>query len=236
MRYLGGKTNLGKEISDILEKLCPPNTVNGYIEPFCGALGVMSHMTSKGYKKYLSYDLCEDLIILWQELKNNTFVYPKKINEKLWNKYKFAEPSSARAFFGFGLSFGGKWFSTYIGNYSDIDKEVKQTKNSLEKMKVRIKNVSFVRSDYKNIKPKNMLIYCDPPYKDTMTYKAVNNFDSDEFWKIIRIWSKHNTVVVSEFSAPKDFKCIWKKKRKININKVTGHNVYRYEKLYMFTS
>ena len=32
-----------------------------------------------------------------------------------------------------------------------------------------------------------------------------------KFWEIIRKWSQQNIVVISEETAPKDFKCIWKK-------------------------
>ena len=34
-------------------------------------------------------------------------------------------------------------------------------------------------------------------------------FDNDEFWDIMRKWSKNNLVVVSETDAPEDFIEIW---------------------------
>lgn len=79
-----------------------------------------------------------------------------------------------------------------------------------------LKEVKFTNKDYRELKPKNMLIYCDPPYKET-TYpikyrrdiKYYDKFDNDEFWEIMRIWSKNNIVIISETSAPTDF--IWEK-------------------------
>ena len=63
-------------------------------------------------------------------------------------------------------------------------------------------------------KNKNVVIYCDPPYKGTKGYKD-DNFNSDEFWDFIRIYSKEGVkILVSEYEAPEDFKCIWSMNRK----------------------
>lgn len=56
-----------------------------------------------------------------------------------------------------------------------------------------------------------MVIYCDPPYKGTKKYSNAVNFDYDEFWDIMRKWTKYNIVLVSEEFAPDDFECIWQK-------------------------
>lgn len=39
MKYLGGKHTIGKDISELLNDLCPSDLVDGYIEPFCGSFG-----------------------------------------------------------------------------------------------------------------------------------------------------------------------------------------------------
>ena len=41
MKYVGGKHGIGKLIANFMENKCPPDGVNGYIEPFCGSLDVV---------------------------------------------------------------------------------------------------------------------------------------------------------------------------------------------------
>jgi DNA adenine methylase len=214
MRYLGGKTNIGKEIAKVLKEIAPPDTVKGYCEPFCGSLGVMVHMVDD-YHKTLAYDKCKDLILLWKEIKKGMFKVPRNVSERTWNKYKKQkEPSAMRAFIGFGCSFGGVWFSGFVNKYdpNGIKSAIKSIKRK-EKYVKKINKIGY--KDYKNVKLKGYLVYCDPPYNNKTEYKATNNnntgFDSDEFWDIIRKWSKDNIVIISEYKAPKDFKCIWKK-------------------------
>ena len=64
----------------------------------------------------------------------------------------------------------------------------------------------------------NILIYCDPPYKFNKfpvkyrtSTKKYNTFDIDEFWNIMREWSKNNYVFISEVEAPEDFVSVWER-------------------------
>jgi len=63
----------------------------------------------------------------------------------------------------------------------------------------------------------------------------VGKFNHNKFWNIIRKWSKNNIVIVSEYTAPKDFKCIWKKKKKFNY--ICDNSIKKYiEKLFIVKS
>lgn len=238
MRYLGGKKKLGKEIASVLSKYGDPDKVDGYIEPFCGSLGVMVHMVDKGYKTCKAYDSCKDLILLWKSLKADTFKFPKSVSERTWLRYKNDKtPSAMRAFIGFGCSFGGIWFSTYAQKYYKHAiyraPVVKESTRSCQKMVPRIKKINTIGcKDYKQHHLKNFLIYCDPPYSNTSGYKAVNSFNNNEFWDKVREWSKNNIVIVSEYTAPKDFKCIWKKKR-VESGSLTKFRTSKTEKLFI---
>lgn len=66
--------------------------------------------------------------------------------------------------------------------------------------------------------------------KITTSY-STGNFDHDKFWNIMRKWSKNNVVIISEFRAPKDFKCIWKKERKLTSIHIERKKVF--EKLFI---
>lgn len=67
----------------------------------------------------------------------------------------------------------------------------------------------------------NMLIYCDPPYAGTTKYRS-GEFDSERFWQWVREGSQLDnvTILVSEYSAPEDFECIWEKDVTVMLKKV----------------
>ena len=67
--------------------------------------------------------------------------------------------------------------------------------------------------DYKYIdtdKYRNCLFYLDPPYIGTTQYKK-QLIDYDEFYLFCRRLSENNIVIISEYTMPDDFKCIWQK-------------------------
>jgi len=235
MRYLGGKTRIGKEISQVLIKYGPPDQVNGYCEPFCGALGVMIHMVDKGYKKTKAYDKCKDLVLLWKEIKAGTFKYPKNVSERTWKRYKRdPTPSAMRAFVGFGCSFSGAWFKGYSNKYKNFRRCAhRETINSIKKKEDYIKQITHIgHKDYHKVDLRGYLIYCDPPYNNTVNVgNGKNKFNTEEFWDTVRKWSRYNIVIVSEYTAPKDFKCIWKKN--INCSASPDKKQRRVEKLFI---
>ncbi len=238
MKYYGGKTIHGKEISEILKKIIIENNIHKYIEPFCGALGIMKHMKIPNYAcKYFACDASKDLILLWKSVQNKTFDNPK-INKTKWNLLKNSDNASPeKSFAGYALSFSGIYFGSYVKNYNDI------VYNNL--YRYDLSHIKFEAKDYKKLTQKvnkgGYLIYCDPPYKNTdcSPYKRLDSsieFNSDEFWNFANYWkSCGNIVVVSEFTAPKGWKCIWSKPRKNLANAYTElKQEYFVEKLFIF--
>ena len=226
MKYLGGKQRLGKHLSPFLQQIWENNRksheLNGYLEPFCGSLGVFKHMTNlPGARTYTANDYHPDLIALWKAVQVNEFKYPTSISESQYNAAKdIPSPSAYKAFVGFGLSFGGRYFGAYSQKYLGDKKEdfCKEMKHSLERTYPLIskKSVNFTNKMYQSLKPRKKFIYCDPPYAETnfpIKYrtgtKKYDVFDNNEFWDIVRRWSRDNIVVVSETTAPKDFVEIW---------------------------
>jgi len=244
MKYYGGKSRQGKEISDILKEIIEHDVdLKGYIEPFCGALGVMRHMEETGLPLY-AYDACPDLILLWKKVQNNKFKKPT-MTESKWRKLKYSKvPSALRAFAGFACSFGGIFFNGYADNSSGDRNFCDEGYKSIKKIQPHIKNVNFKYQDYKKcekqISKGSYIIYCDPPYKDTdCTFGSSHEFNSNEFFNTLRKWSSMgNIIILSEFSAPKDFKCIWTKKRKSSIRGKNNYadNKQMTEKLYILSN
>ena len=148
------------------------------------------------------------------------------------------DPIALKAFIGFGLGFGGRYFGSFAPKYANGKKEdflgemthSVQTVQSILRNPVSTPNVSFRCQDYKDViaaanasgevARANNLIYCDPPYRTTRfpikyrrDIKHYDVFDSDEFWETMRGWSAENTVLVSEMSAPDDFVEVWSMQR-----------------------
>ena len=235
MRFYGGKGVQGKQISTVILELIGDCSDTIYLEPFCGALGVLRHV-AQHFKKCYANDMCKDLIMLHKEVKNGKFQNPKITKEK-WLKYKYTTKSSAeRAFAGFGCSYGGVWFNGYISTPSNND----MIYSSLIRLIPRIQNVVFSNKDYKDFLSsfqfgkQKYVIYMDPPYKGTCNLPW-EEFDSNQFWNIVRKLSKTKgvKVIVSEVSAPSDFKCIYKFKRKNGMHNITSDKIEIEEKLYM---
>jgi DNA adenine methylase len=79
-----------------------------------------------------------------------------------------------------------------------------------------------VQAHYQNLElPPRSLIYCDPPYAGATNYEI--NFNHIEFWQWCREKSKEgHTIFISEYSAPGDFICVWKKDIVSSLTKNTG--------------
>jgi DNA adenine methylase len=77
--------------------------------------------------------------------------------------------------------------------------------------------------------PDNSIIYCDPPYSDVTGYKST--FDTYKFWDWVREKSKANTVYVSEYVAPEDFRCIWSKELSSSLSNTSKQSK---EKLFVY--
>lgn len=83
----------------------------------------------------------------------------------------------------------------------------KEGHNTLKKKILALQGVEFSHKPYWEIKPKNACIYVDPPYAGTTEY-STEKFDYDRFWSWVKAESCCNIIVVSEYTAPEDCKCI----------------------------
>ena len=120
MKYLGGKQRLGKHIAPILKDIWATyeslfsTSLEAYLEPFCGSLGVLKNMSDVTGVSILANDYHPDLIQMWNEVKAGTFVCPESVSEDEYNAAKLLpSPSALKSFIGFGMSFGGRFFGAY---------------------------------------------------------------------------------------------------------------------------
>lgn len=216
MKYVGSKARLSKNIAPIINKLISENNINTYIEPFVEGANLIQYIKCKDK---IGSDINEYLINMWQSLQNG-WLPPNELSKEMYldiknNKEQYGKALVAIA--GFCATYNAKWFGGYAGivhtkidtvrNYYDeairnIQKQI------LNLMDVQFKHCKY--SDY-NLNIKDTLIYCDPPYQGTTQYSYNKNFDYENFWEWIRRMSVYNIVLVSEYHAPNDFKCIYEK-------------------------
>lgn len=229
MRYLGGKSKLGKQIAYVINKIRTPG--QPYWEPFCGSCWVTIHV--HGAPRYCS-DGCYELIEMWKALQNG-WKPPRVVTEEMYQTAKGGGYNPGlTAFIGFGCSFGGKWFAGYArGNTSPA-----QVRRVLLEKIGKLQDVTFSFKHYAFIKPPpNSLIYCDPPYHGTEQYAGVEfDFDTECFFEMAFHWCyAGHTVIISEYTAPDEFVCVREMPTSTEIRTKDGRDP-RIERLFMHES
>lgn len=235
MRYLGGKSKIRNEVSTFL-RLCNIDN-RAYFEPFVGGAWILQEM---GGNRVTS-DGNDSLIAMYKSLQNG-WIPPDHVTEDEWSVYRELDEiqkDPMQSFCRIGCGFAGDWNGGYAKDSSEKS-YAKSTKNSLLKQLPSIKNVEFIYGLYNEHNPKNMLIYCDPPYEGTTEYGAMGKFNHEEFWQTIRKWVKDgNIVVISEYNAPKDFVCVKEIESQMGLTTVEdgiSTRGIRIEKLFMHKS
>jgi DNA adenine methylase len=127
-------------------------------------------------------------------------------------------PPHLYGYVGFCCSKFGKWWGGYSGvrkarpEYRIAEKsyQISARENLLAQVPL-MSTVELHHVDYRKLPVPNepCIIYCDPPYQDTTTYKSTQ-IDYAEFWQWCRVMHQQgNRVFVSGYSAPSDFTLLW---------------------------
>jgi DNA adenine methylase len=234
MKYLGGKSKIAKEIGLILNNLLDKHKPVAYLEPFVGAGWMIKEIN---YHTRIGSDLSHDVVLLLSAVANG-WIPPDNISEEEYKEYKKQQyPSKERGFVGFGCSWGGKWFGGFArGKTSSGEPRnyAAESKTSLIKKAKNFSAINWHHKSYLDWHPENYLIYCDPPYFGTTEYK--DKFDHSVFWEWVRLVSKNNIVLVSEFTAPNDFRVIWEKTKLTDLGSSDKSKVTVTEKLFTLNS
>jgi DNA adenine methylase len=210
--YGGGKSLTGKEIYKfITEQEDSINWEGDYFEPFCGLLGVGIHAAKDG-RAVEACDSNKDLIMMLQKIKTG-WLPPMECSREKYEELKQSQiHSPIRGFMGIAGAYSGIFFAGYrpISNGRDF---LKTTRKGLLRMKPHLDKINLIPGkSYKSFNPLGKTIYCDPPYKgNNFKSEHFDKFDHNEFWELMRLWSVNNLVLISEYSAPKDFICVWEK-------------------------
>lgn len=218
MKYVGSKNRLAKYLLPIILK--DRTKDQWYVEPFCGGCNLIDKVTGKRIANDVNFYLIEFLKAVaegWLPEKNfpESLYYAIKDNPKNY-------PPEVVGYAGFQLSYASKWFGGYRRDRIGKRRYDWEAYNHVVKQSHLLTGIRFRNVSYDELYiPDNSVVYCDPPYVNTTdAYKT--KFDSEKFWNWVREASKTNTVFVSEYAAPEDFKCVWSKEVVSSLDLNTG--------------
>lgn len=210
MQYLGGKFYIAKALSELLNTL--PGRV--YIEPFCGGLYVAERVNAE---QVLLNDACKALITTYRAVQAG-WDPPTALDHGEWLALKAVQDPNdpLTAFAGFGVSYAGKWFTSYAKD-NPGNRYAEQARNTLLRKLKALQRAVFTADHYADVQvPNGAVVYCDPPYAGTAGYDAVGPFDSDAFWAWAAELSDRAFVLVSEYAAPADWVPVWTGTKAVN--------------------
>lgn len=218
MKYMGSKNRIAKYILPIILK-DRISEEQYYVEPFCGGCNLIDKV--KGNR--IASDNNSYLISMYNAIKDG-WIPRTDYTEDEYNyirTHKEEQPHIA-GYFGFALSYGGKWFGGWCRDKVNKRNYVLEAHNNMLKQIPFIKDIIFTNCSYSQIiPPKNSIIYCDPPYKDTTKYHSDFNYDIFYNW-CREMKNLGHQVFVSEYNMPEDFKCVWQKEIVSSLTKNTG--------------
>ncbi len=197
-------------------------------------------------KRRIGCDIHKQLIALLQFAQSHEEDLPERILE---DEYKMVQankndfPDWYLGLVGFCASFGAKYFGGYARD-SKSDSSGKWSAGAIRNLKnqlPQIKDVEFRNIRFQDLpldRIKNFVIYCDIPYRDTTKY-ATKSFPYEEFYDWAKAASINNIVLISEYTMPVEFTCIWQKETKTLLNSskqsMDSKNI-RVEKLFTYTN
>jgi DNA adenine methylase len=218
MKYMGSKNRIAKYILPIILKDRKEGQI--FFDVCCGGGNVLDKVDNPR----IGVDSNEYLIEALKLIRDWPDTLPKnniETDEETYKQMKDSENKALKGYYGFALSYGGKWFGGWRrDSQGKRDYVAEAYKNALKQSK-KLQGAIFICANYDEIEyTPGSIIYVDPPYQNTTKYKDF--FDYDKFWDWCRKMSKENQIFISEYIAPDDFECIWQKEIVSSLTKNTG--------------
>lgn len=231
MKYMGGKFKIAKHIVPIIQQKIDDNNIQQYLEPFVGGANIIDKVRCE---VRIGADNNKYLIALYNNLDKVVQLPNESPTKEEYDAVRMDYNNGGVVYsdwyigaIGFLCSYNGRFFD---GGYSgkrllrtgEIRDYWSEAKRNLENQIPMLNGVGFERVDYRIWRPKNALIYCDPPYFNTKQYNTSKNFDHAEFWEWCKEMSRRgNIVLVSEQECPLDkseYDILWEKEAKRTID------------------
>ena len=234
MRYVGSKNRVSKYLVPVIQSFISDNC-KGYIEPFVGGANVIDKIKCD---VKIGYDINKYLIALLNHVKITTDDIPEEISREHYYDVKNNKENYEEWYvglIGFCGAFGANFFGGYATNGNNPrykNTPYHESKNSIIKQSIHLKDIIFECRDYKDLDNlSGYVIYCDSPYKGVFGYKF--NFIHDEYYEWLRKMCVRNIVLISEYEMPEDFECIWEKPYTSSLSDKNKSTIKR-ERLFMY--
>jgi DNA adenine methylase len=195
MKYMGSKNRITKYILPIMIKKANEKGITTWVEHFVGG-GNMIDKVPNSFKR-IGIDINPHTIEALIAIRDLIDKLPSDVSEEYYKSLKGTEPNPITSLIRFGASFGGKFENGYARRDSK-SMWMECVRNS-QKQNPKLQDVKFINGSYDEYSDfENCLIYCDPPYKGTTSYKT-GAFDHDKFWQWCRMMSENNAIFISEY-------------------------------------
>lgn len=235
MKYVGSKNRLSKHLVPIIQEQIESHSPKGYLEPFVGGANLIDKID---HPVKAGSDIHPELIALLKYVQNQDNILPTEISEEEYIKVRDSKenyPQWYVGLVGFCATFGAKYFGGYARGFKADKITPRNLSNeairNLEKQRPKLADIEFLNEDFTYFSDfKDYVIYCDIPYNTTLKY-TTQDFPYEKFYQWCIEMSKYNTLLISEYSMPPQFKEIWSKEVKVGIDKKKHSD--RVEKLFI---
>lgn len=186
VKYYGGKGRFGSKIAHHLNNFISQHNNVIYIEPFCGALGVLNNIDISKCDLVILNDI-SDISDLWN---HSIFKSPFSVRldsfEKFksdWYYYKAFPEYTVSSMYAYFFSWGGIKFSSPLNSIEQVINQYNNYINIVNKLTPFREKINFHKKDYFDFLDFNFnpnftyIIYFDPPYDNTFwdkNWKATN--------------------------------------------------------------
>jgi DNA adenine methylase len=232
MKYMGSKNRIAKFVLPIMLKEVNEKGITTWVEPFVGGANMIDKVPNNFKRIGIDYNAHTiDALIAIRDLVDEL---PTEVTVEYYNSLKGTEPNPITSLIRFGASFGGKFENGYARR--DGKSMWMECVRNSQKQSPKLQGVKFINGSYDEYSDfENCLIYCDPPYEGTTSYKT-GSFDHPKFWDWCRKMSEKNLVFISEYKAPDDFICVWEGEVKTNFASQRDEATHKaVEKLFKFS-
>ena len=213
MKYMGSKSRIAKHILPIMLDDAEKHGITTWVEPFVGG-GNMIDKVPDGMRR-IGIDYNPHTIAAMLAIRDMVDNLPENVSEDEYRSLKGKPVDPISSWIRFVCSLGGRFENGYARDKTGRNYALEGKHNAL-KQSPKIQSVEFACASYKDYRPVNSLVYCDPPYQGTTKYKT-DVFNHEEFFEWCRDTSKNgNLVYVSGYNAPNDFECVWQGEVKTN--------------------
>lgn len=207
--------------------------IRTWVEPFVGGGNTIDKVPNTF--KRIGIDSNPHTIEALIAIRDLVDKLPTEVSEEYYKAIKNSNPEPINSWVRFVCSFGAKLDNGFARNKVGQN-YARAGVNNAKKQSPNLQGVRLVNGNYDFYGfLKDCIIYCDPPYEGTTSYKT-DAFDYAKFWDWCRKMSEKNLVFVSEYKAPDDFVCVWEGELKTNFaSQRTGATHNATEKLFKYS-